>query len=428
MINDPFPQSAAVIRADSRDNVHRPIEDLEQGILKLSTRINAATYELLMLVREFDERVGWLRWGLDNCAEWLAWRCDIGLSAAREKVRVAHSLKVLPEIAAAFAAGRLSYSKVRPLTRVARPDNESELLAFALRTTATHVEERCRELRRGRDDSISDAERAHARRSLRIHRDHGRDMINFSLELPIEAGELLEKAIDLARDREAMETKEFADESWAARQADAIVAVANAYLSGGGNGDGDGSASGSDNYLVTVHVDQSALADGDGRSSLPIESVRRLCCDGNTVVLVENEQGEPVSIGRKSRTVPTGMKRALQARDKGCIFPGCHKQRFVDAHHVEHWSAGGETALDNLVLLCTKHHTLVHEGGFTIDRDFQNRWFFRRPDGRALPNCGYHDRDMIDDDIGDFSALFNNPSAEGLLSGLEKPSAQSPPG
>ncbi|MDX1489430.1 MAG: HNH endonuclease signature motif containing protein, partial [Acidiferrobacterales bacterium] len=111
-----------------------------------------------------------------------------------------------------------------------------------------------------------------------------------------------------------------------------------------------------------------------------------------------------------------------------CIFPGCHKKRFVDAHHVQHWSAGGETSLDNLVLLCTKHHTLVHEGGFTIDRDFQNRWFFRRPDGRALPNCGYHDRDMIDDDIGDFSALFNNPSAEGLLSGLEKPSAQSPPG
>ncbi|MDX1508377.1 MAG: DUF222 domain-containing protein, partial [Woeseiaceae bacterium] len=180
MINDSYPQSPAAIRADSRDNVQRPIEDLEQGILRLSARINAANYELLVLVREFDERVGWLKWGFENCADWLAWRCDIGISAAREKVRVAHSLKVLPEIASAFAAGRLSYSKVRPLTRVARPDNEGELLAFALGTTATRVEERCSELRRGCNESLGDAERAHARRALRIHRDRERDMVSFS--------------------------------------------------------------------------------------------------------------------------------------------------------------------------------------------------------------------------------------------------------
>ena len=87
------------------------------------------------------------------------------------------------------------------------------------------------------------------------------------------------------------------------------------------------------------------------------------------------------------------------------------------------------------MLLCTKHHTLVHEGGFTIDRDFQNRWFFRRPNGRAVPECGYHARDMIDDGIGDdieaaianLSRTINNPSAEGLFSKLEKPLAQPPP-
>ena len=427
MIADPYPQSPAEIRADSLDNVHRPIEDLEQGIFRLSARINAANYELLVLVREFDERVGWLKWGFDNCAEWLAWRCDLGLSAAREKVRVAHSLKVLPEIAAAFAAGRLSYSKVRPLTRVARSDNERELLAYAMKTTATRVEERCSELRRGCDESLSDAERAQVRRALRIHRDRERDMISFSIDLPAETGELLEKAIDLARDRVSIDSREFADESWQARQADAMVAIANAYLSGDCNGEGEVSRSTSDNYLVTVHVDQSALANGDGRSSLPIDSVKRLCCDGDAVVVVSDDNGEPLSIGRKSRTVPTGLKRALQARDRGCVFPGCHRKRFVDAHHVQHWSAGGETSLDNLVLLCTKHHTLVHEGGFTIDRDFQNRWFFRRPGGAAVPECGYHGRDMIDDETGDVSGLLNNPSAEGLSGKLNKPVAQSPP-
>jgi hypothetical protein len=193
------------------------------------------------------------------------------------------------------------------------------------------------------------------------------------------------------------------------------VSVASAYLSGGG----DQAATSSDNYQVSVHVDCSALVNGDGRAGLPIESVKRLCCDGDAIVIVEDEAGEPLSVGRKTRTVPTAIKRALRARDKGCSFPGCNNTRFVDAHHIQHWSAGGETSLDNLMLLCSRHHRLVHEGGFCIDRDYQDRWFFKRPDGRAVPSCGYQPEDMIDDGIDDdsneFSNLINNPSAEGLL-------------
>ncbi|MCH7982271.1 MAG: DUF222 domain-containing protein, partial [Proteobacteria bacterium] len=118
------------------------IDDLDRDIVNLSSRINAATFELLLLVRQFDERAGWLQWGFANCAEWLAWRCDLSMSAAREKVRVAHALKTLPMIATAFSTGELSYSKVRPLTRVASMDNEESLLVFALKTTASRVEER----------------------------------------------------------------------------------------------------------------------------------------------------------------------------------------------------------------------------------------------------------------------------------------------
>ncbi|MCH8278072.1 MAG: HNH endonuclease [Proteobacteria bacterium] len=103
-----------------------------------------------------------------------------------------------------------------------------------------------------------------------------------------------------------------------------------------------------------------------------------------------------------------------------CVSPGYHHKRFVDAHHIQHWSAGGETSLDNLMLLCSQHHKLVHEGGFTIERDYQNHWFFRRPDGRAVPNCGYHAQDMMDDDVGDLSDLLNNPPAGGLLTVAEK--------
>ena len=391
-----------------------PIDDLDQAIVTLSARINAETYELLVLIREFDERAGWLKWGLGNCAEWLHYRCDFSMNAAREKVRVAHALKTLPEVAAAFAKGKLSYSKVRAMTRVSGTHNENELLSFALKTTTARVEERCRELKCGTVDSLGGAQRAFANRSLRVVRNAERGTMSITVELPVETGELVEKALDKARD-DSMSKAEFIDESWSARQADAMVSMASSYLSGNAGK----TRNTSDDYHVTVHVDQSALANGNGRSSLPIESVKRLCCDGHAVVIGEDEHGEPLNIGRKTRTVPTAIKRALLARDKSCAFPGCHHTRFVDAHHIQHWSAGGETSLDNLMLLCSQHHKLVHEGGFAIERDYQNHWFFRHPDGKAVPVCGYRAKDMIDVDVGEFSELFNNPPAGGLLSGVK---------
>jgi hypothetical protein len=391
-----------------------PIDDLDRAIVTLAARINAETYELLVLIRQFDERAGWLQWGLGNCAEWLHYRCDFSMNAAREKVRVAHAMKTLPDIAAAFSSGRLSYSKVRAMTRVVGAHNEEELLSFALKTTTACVEERCRELRCGTVDSLDGAQRAFSSRSLRVTRNADRGVMTISIDLPMETGELVEKALDKARD-DSVSKAEFVDESWSARQADALVSMASSYLSG----NVEKTRNTSDDYLVTIHVDQSALANGDGRSSLPIESVKRMCCDGHTVVLGESENGEPLNIGRKTRTVPTAIKRALIARDKACSFPGCHHTRFVDAHHIRHWSAGGKTSLDNLMLLCSQHHKLVHEGGFRIERDYQHHWFFKRPDGRAVPACGYHAKDTVDDDIGEFSNLFNNPPAGGLLTGMK---------
>lgn len=383
---------------------HLAIDELDRAIVKLSARINTATYELLVLIRRFDERAGWLKWGLSNCAQWLHWRCDLGMSAAREKVRVAHALKGMPAIASSFSRGELSYSKVRALTRVANGNNEGELLAFALQATAMQVEEHCRELRCGTAESVADANRAHADRALRIRRDPRRGTITITAELPLEAGEMVEKALDKARESADATGAEFAEESWAAMQADAFVTIADSYL----NDHLDKAGGSSGNYQVTVHVDHAALTNGQGRSGLPVESVRRLSCDGDTVVIVEDGEGEPLSIGRKSRTVPTAIKRALWARDKHCVFPGCTNRRFVDAHHVQHWSAGGETSFENLILLCTRHHRLVHEGGFSIGKDYLDRWYFRRPDGRAVPRCGYRAEDMLDDDVD------VNPSAEGL--------------
>jgi hypothetical protein len=389
-----------------------PIEALDERILSLSTHINAATYELLVMIREFDERGGCLKWGLDCTAKWLAWRCDVSMATAREKVRVAQALKHLPLVSVAFSTGELSYSKVRSLTRVATAENEEDLVAFALRNTASHVAGYCRELRMGAPTSLGVAERAYCNRSLRTRRDTDRGVMFVSVELPLETGELLEKALDKARDDECLKIPDLVDTSWNKRQADAFVTMLREYLQGGE------ANSNSDNYLVNIHVDQSALAGDVGRSSVPIETVKRLCCDGKAVVMTETKDGEPLSIGRKSRIVPKGIERAVRARDNhSCRFPGCSNKRFVDIHHIEHWANGGETAVNQLMLLCSKHHTLVHEGGFRIDKDFRDDWSFFRPDGIAVPKVGYHANDMVDDDMGQY---YPNPPRGGLLNAMEK--------
>ena len=386
-----------------------PIEELDQGILNLCTRINAATYELLVMIREFDERAGFLQWGLQTCAEWLAWRCDISLTTAREKVRVAHALKVLPLISSAFSTGELSYSKVKEMTRVANAENESALLDFALRHTAVTVAERCRELRCGLETSIGTAERAWANRSLRVRRDRERNLMTITVELPMDAGQFVEKALDKARDDDVLEIPDLVDASWSTRQADAFINLVTAYLSGD-------KGTTNDNHLVTIHVDESALAGNDGRAAVPIESVKRHCCDGHAIVITETSEGEPLSIGRKSRIIPKAIERAVHSRDQNCCrFPGCANSRFLHCHHVDHWANGGETSVDNLMLLCTKHHTLVHEGGFTIRRDFLDNWAFFRPDGIAVPDVGY------------VSAAYENPPAGGLLSAAENCVRELPP-
>jgi len=164
-----------------------------------------------------------------------------------------------------------------------------------------------------------------------------------------------------------------------------------------------------------VHVDDKALRGGAGRSDLPIETVRRLTCDGSLITIVEDDRGTPLDVGRKLRTVSTPLKRALWSRDRGCSFPGCHHTRYVDAHHIQHWANGGDTSLENLTLLCTHHHTLLHEGGFTIHDYARGGIYFRRPDGRVIPRSGYRAEDMLDDFV---VAPGGNPSADGRMAAI----------
>ena len=113
-------------------------------------------------------------------------------------------------------------------------------------------------------------------------------------------------------------------------------------------------------------------------------TARRLSCDAAVVMLYECADGEPLSIGRRSRTIPAAIRRALQARDVGCRFPGCTHTHFLHAHHIQHWAEGGHTSMSNLVTLCAFHHKLVHEGGYTVQPVSGCELAFRTPLGQVI--------------------------------------------
>jgi hypothetical protein len=176
----PTTRGAAAFAA-SRD---LSVDDLDRAITQLAQQMNAETYRMLVLVREFDERFGWAKWGCASCADWLAWRCGVSPGAAREKVRTANALRELPAISAAFAEGKLSYSKVRALTRVAASHDEDLLLGYALDATAAQVEERCRQIRNTEPDSVHGARHVWEHRSLTLFRDRARNCVRIVVELP----------------------------------------------------------------------------------------------------------------------------------------------------------------------------------------------------------------------------------------------------
>ena len=246
---------------------------------------------------------------------------------------------------------------------------------YALQRTASQVESYCRRLRNGdAEGSAADAKRALEGCSLSRHiREDGSGLL--TVELPREELEMVLKALELV----GSTLPDDPTRSLFAAGADALVQMAREALSGSGR-----SARTQDHYQVVVHVDASALAGEGGEADLALSTVRRLCCDGGVVAVVSADDGEPLNVGRKQRTVPTGIRRALLSRDRHCTYPGCHHERFVDAHHIVHWSEGGETSLDNLTLVCTHHHRLLHEGGFSIRQHSNGRHYFTRPDGRPV--------------------------------------------
>jgi hypothetical protein len=381
-----------------REERVRSLRELAAQITELAGHLNAANYRWLSLVAEFDRRHGWSDGSTQSCAHWLNWQCGIDIGAAREKVRVAHALEKLPRIAAAMARGELSYSKARALTRVACENTEEYFLSIALHGTAAHVEKLVRCYRRAKEsEELSREARQQASRLVSCLYDEDGCLV-LKARLPAEIGARVLKALDAAINDFSAETSEERP-SLGVRRADALGRIAESFLQHGAEAMG-----GADRHQIVIHVDAQTLRENcagrceleDG-PSLSAQTARRFACDASIITVLENEKGEPLNVGRKTRSIPPALRRALNARDRGCRFPGCSNTRYVDGHHIHHWAKGGETKLSNLVQLCRFHHRQVHEGNVIVETLDDGALRFVRPNGEAFESVAPgHTRTLSD--------------------------------
>src|SRR6056297_1757123 len=278
------------------------------------------------------------------------------------------------------------------------PVNEVELLNIARYGTASHVERLVSQYRKVKRIEALEAEnQRHRLRELNWYVDDDGSYV-FKARLTPEQGERVVRAIESAMDEEFEERKNVSAETSdrpalepesdpvAQRRADALVRVAEGFL-GGATG-----SKGGERTTIHLHTNSDTLRhDGEGAESrldtganVSAETSRRLACDCGVVHWHEDEAGSTLDVGRKTRSIPPAIRRALRRRDQGCRFPGCTAHKYVDAHHIMHWADGGETKMDNLVLLCRHHHRLVHEGGFDV-RMTASGPEFTDATGRTIP-------------------------------------------
>jgi hypothetical protein len=413
-----------------------PLERLEAQICELAGHLAAATCRFLVLLADFDARRGWASWDMNSCAAWLSWKCQMSSGTAREHVRVARALRDLPVIRGEFGAGRLSYAKVRALTRIATPATEAGLAEIAGPMTGNQLE---RFARAHRQVSSADDGAARVRRRLAWRFEEDGSLAG-TFRLPPLAGAVLLKALraaagDLQHPHDGHDGQQAGDpghppgghdgqdggvsaETPAVRQpeaptssslADALVVVAEAFLAGKVAGADDAEV-----YQVVVHVGTGAIspespvpeaADVSAETSpaapavpadparchvedgpaISVSTAQMTGCSAGWSWMLHDSAGKVLDLGRRRRRPNAALRRAARERDScRCRFPGCESRR-VDLHHIQYWSHGGRTQLDNLLSLCKFHHMLVHDRGYLIAAARDGTFAFCRPDGTMIP-------------------------------------------
>jgi hypothetical protein len=322
------------------------LEALGDEIATFAARIDVAEHALITRLRAFDAHEAWGPTGFLSCAAWLSWRIGMSIKAAREKVRVARALGSLPKVDALFARGELSYSKVRAITRAATPENEQYFI-----------------------DVSGDSWQQQLSRHRFVRRcETAGGMVRIELQLPPEEAALVWNAMQSALGQERDQAPAGASDtppasSEAVEERRGWVDVARAYLQHRPRTLGSG-------YELVVISTKEQLEQGSGNvggflpdgTPVPLHVARMLAGDASRVDVVIGKDGELLDVGRRTRTIPSAIARGLWLRDAGCRVPGCGRKRHLHAHHIQGWAQGGPTRLSNLVLVCSGHHRMIHEG------------------------------------------------------------------
>ena len=387
---------------------HLDDDQLLDEVVTWSGRVAAGEAHLLGLIGEVDRREAWAGQGLLSCAHWLSWRTGLGLVAAREKVRVARALEELPDVHQAFGEGRLSYSQVRALTRVAARDDQDRWIDVARSSTAGQLERLVRGVRRARkvDEDARDPERAAWRvLATKTYDDDGSAV--YRIVLPAEQAAVVDAALEAARAelaRAAVPTDASAEATppQAATLGDALVELARVGLD-----QASPAVRRRARPALTAQVDPltgwGRLRDGELLPPTSLATVMRtLPGRGGTVRLrpLTDADLRRHDLGRRQRLPSAALRELLGTIDgESCRFPGCTRRRRLHAHHVRHWADGGTTDLANLLLLCSRHHTLVHAQGFSLEIHEDRRLDVATRDGvpvLRLPQLPWRSPDELD--------------------------------
>ena len=339
------------------------VDELGEQVAKSAAVVDAATHEFLTQVRAFDEVDGWQQQGATSMAAWLAYRVGLTPGVAREKVRVSRALAQLPATDEALRLGQISYWKVRELSRVATAETEAQLLEYAAHTTGAQFEKVCRLFRQTQRELVP----AECEPERWVHQRSTQDgMVRLTIQVRPEEAATLTAAMESASD-----TGELVD---------GLMAMAEETARG--------DKPQRPPAEVVVHIDADTLtgqlSDGSG---VPTHVCERLLCDAGIVPVLEDQHGHTLDVGRKSRSVPAALRRALHMRDEGCRFPGCDHTRWLE-HHAHHWARGGKTSLSNMILLCSAHHRLLHDGVVSMSVSEAGEFLFYDQSGRELAPAG----------------------------------------
>jgi hypothetical protein len=371
-----------------------PDARIEEDFAELQRAVELLEVERLRRLAEIERRRIFERDGHLSAAAWLASTFKITWGSARQNVRVAHALEEMPKTRRALDDGDLSMSAVRLLVmaREAHPTaferDEAQLVEAArihsmndLQRVAVYWRQAVeREHSLEGDDKLRERRRLHASVSFL-------GMVRVDGDLDPEAGETLLTALRAVLDAESRSRPQDDLRTPAQRRADALGEICRQWLD-----KADRPTVADERPHVTVTVGAEALQNTSANTSeldhvgpVDPEAARRLGCDASVMRVVMAGRSEPLDVGRRTPVVPPAIRRAVVVRDRTCRFPGCDRPHaWCDAHHVVHWADGGPTALANLVLMCRRHHRMVHQpGGFRLEL-MEGRPIFRRPDGSML--------------------------------------------